>query len=93
MIFFFCKSMERCRAANVVDPQPSLRCELSGVVWAWWVGGWFGLPPWFLVDNGGPLLLYGRPHGMMADNAATMPAKFLPKFPQSEGGAKTHPQE
>ena len=70
-------------------------CGANSLVWSG-PGGWVvwsSGAPWFLVDNGGPLLLYGRPHGMMADNAATMPAKFLPKFPQSEGGAKTHPQE
>ena len=33
---------------------------------------------WLVVDNGGGLLLYGRPHGMMADNARQIPPQIPP---------------
>ena len=39
-----------------------------------------------LLDNAA--IVHRRPEGMMAP---TMPAKFLPKFPQSQGGARNPP--
>ena len=38
--------MEGCWAANVAQPEPALRCELSGVV-CWWMGTMV----WFLVHH------------------------------------------
>ena len=72
----------------MAQPEPILRCELSGVV-CWWMGTmvWFlvqhfgvvsGGALWLVVDNGGGLLLYGRPHGMMADNARQIPPQIPP---------------
>ena len=46
----------------------------------WFLVQHFGVATlvWLVLDNGGPLLLYGRPHGMMADNARQIPPQIPP---------------